>query len=288
MSAALMQAKNYTQLISQGEPEGRYLYHHIFQDQGLFAKRRLGRKFRIVQAVDAFLNQVLEPDEKVFHVTYGVLNSVLEQLFIGWVTNIINRKAFIFTSKRLLLVQLKGKEKLGELKAVISYAGIKRLKKTWYGLLKIDLNNGKAYSFIGVPKGDLKFIASTIQGLIEKTSSGDSKDGLINLCPACGARVEGFPPSCAACGKPFKNAAKAAWLSLLFPGLGDFYLGHHGLAALEMIGTAFVWLSIFIPDEKEPLTGLELAITAVIFFAIVHGTDAVITWNTARKGIYPG
>jgi hypothetical protein len=287
MPAALMQAKDYTQLLSGGQPEGRYLYHHIFNDNGFFAKRRLARKFRIVQGVDAFLDKVLEPDEKVFHVTQGILNSFFEQMFLGWITNIINRKAFIFTSKRLLLVQLKGKEKLGDLKAVIRYAGIKRLTKTWYGLLKIELHNGNAYSFIGVPKNDQKFMATTIQGLIEMTASEASKDGLINLCPECGAHVEGFPPSCAACGKPFKSAAKAAWLSLVFPGLGDFYLGHRGLAALEMVGTALVWLSIFIPDGEEPLTGLELGVMAAIVLVIVHGLDALVTRHTGRKGIYP-
>lgn len=287
MSAALMEARDYSQLVTEGGADSRYLYQHIFQDSGMFSKRRLARKFRIMKGVDAFLGKILEPDEKVFHVTQGVLNSFVEQMFLGWVTNIINRKAFVFTSKRLLLIQIKGKENIGELKAVIRYASIKRLKRTWNGLLKIDLHNGKTYSFIGVPKGDRKFIASTIQGLIEKTASEASKEGQVNLCPECGARVEGLPASCAACGKPFKNPAKAAWLSLLFPGLGDFYLGHRGLATLEIAGTAFVWLSIFIPDAQEPVTGAELAISAAISFILLHGIDALVTRHTARKGIYP-
>ena len=40
---------------------------------------------RIVKGVDAFLAKILEPDEKVFHVTQGVLNSMVEQMFLGWV-----------------------------------------------------------------------------------------------------------------------------------------------------------------------------------------------------------
>ena len=54
------------------------------------------------------------------------------------------------------------------------------------------------------------------------------------------------------CGGAFKSPNKAAWLSFIFPGVGDWYLGHRGMAILELIGSSFLWLALVIAPLLSP------------------------------------
>lgn len=288
MATAFARAQDYTQLPAEPGTLDPYLYPRIFQGEGFFARRRLKRKFQALKNAEGWLAKALEPDEKVFFVSYGVLSSMIEAFLMGWVANIINFKAFVFTSKRILFLQQKKRHRMGELKASLDYRDIASMRKNWMGVFKIRLNNGKTLKFINTPKQDAKFIASTVQALIEASAREKREEGVVNLCPHCAAPVAGFPPQCAACAGMFKNPVKAARLSLLFPGLGDFYLGHRGLAALEMIGAAFIWISLFIPETGEaPLGPVEYASAVAIGLLFMHLPDFLATRMIARKGIYP-
>ena len=288
MSASVLEATSYTQLLQAPASDGPYLYPRIFQDTGMMAGRRLKAKFRILQSLDGYLKKILQPGEKVFFVSHGILSDAWEHAFMGWVAALINRKAFVFTSQRLILVQLKGKFKVWDLKSTIDYASIARLKKTLMGRLTIKLHNGKSLAFGGIPRQDRKFIATTIQELIGKLQAEKNKRGETFLCPECGAAVDGYPPACPACGRAFKQVKKAALLSLLFPGLGDFYLGHRGLAVMEMLGTALAWIVLMAPDPETPRTPGYYLFMIPFLLVFAHGIDCLLTRHIARKGLYPG
>jgi hypothetical protein len=119
---------------------------------------------------------------------------------------------------------------------------------------------------------------------------------LEHLCPRCFAAVPGHPAECPACHAGFKSARIAAQRSLLFPGLGDLYLGHRGTAVFEMLGAAIVWIRLVIAplaggtDENGNGVAARPSywVTALVMVAIIHCIDAAMTHNFALKGHYPG
>ena len=90
----------------------------------------------------------------------------------------------------------------------------------------------------------------------------------------------------------FKSANRAGLLSLAFPGLGDLYLGHRGLAVVEMFGAASMWFVIFFgfwgsQNTGEPIPAGTLLMISLVAFAFCHGLDALVTRHTGHKGLYP-
>lgn len=95
------------------------------------------------------------------------------------------------------------------------------------------------------------------------------------------------PRACPHCGSAFKSARKAGLLSLLFPGLGDIYLGHWKFAIPEIAVASIIWLGFLMPNPEIPLTASEMLVGAALIVLVFHGVDAVGTWYIGRKGHYP-
>lgn len=236
---------------------------------------------------------MLNEGEKIYFISSGVEASFAESYFLGWSMYYINRTAFIFTTQRILLLQISRSGKPSQLKSQIRYSSIAKISRTIFGHCKIKFQNGKTSVFVYVPKRDKKFMQKVIEYLKDtnKVPAIDNIKWRENLCPYCYAVVEGFPQNCPHCQKAFKSANKAGWLSLIFPGLGDFYLGHRTFAILEILGASLVWFSFFIsvfsPKEGEPMDAFALLLSGLVIFALMHGIDALVTRYVGRKGIYP-
>ena len=83
--------------------------------------------------------------------------------------------------------------------------------------------------------------------------------------------------------------------SLLFPGFGDFYLGHRMFAAMEMLSAAIFWYALVIAplagiaDEHGKVTQTNpvyWSIAAVVVAGVL-GMDAIMTRHFALKGHNP-
>lgn len=95
------------------------------------------------------------------------------------------------------------------------------------------------------------------------------------------------PAHCAACHGGFKLRRTAALRSLLFPGLGDWYLGHRGLAAMEIGFTTLLWIGLLLPDPEHPQTFFGFAAGAMVVLLFIHVPDSLLTRYIAGKGLYP-
>jgi hypothetical protein len=266
-----------------------YVLSSIFHTDTKVSKRILERKLKVLKGIEPFLMKVIKDDEKVYYISYGIKNSTIDHMFLGAIAYYINRKIFIFTTKRILMVKYHGKFKPSELYSEIPYQHIVKVKSTLLGSIRLYFSDGKKELFTGIPKVDRRYINNIFTKLKEKGIAGKEVGSVLNLCPHCFERVDGFPPACSKCHGKFKSPNKTALLSLIFPGMGDIYLGHKGFGVLQLIGGLLVWLSFLIP---QPATATSEAssptlLGALILFVAMHGIDSLVTMNTAKKGIYP-
>lgn len=289
MVTELSELKSYKEAMDCKEHSLPYQFDSIFNDSKWLERGLSKNKFKLLSSVDSLLKKILQSDEQVFYISWGVKSSFIDQFFSGSLMYYINRKAFVFTTNRIILVQLKGKFKIWELVSQIPYKHVSKIKQTLFGNLKIFFTNDESSLFVHMPKIDRKKIPVISDTIHEKIGTELIHGGVDNLCPHCFAVVEQFPAQCDICKKPFKSVKKAGFLSLLFPGLGDLYLGHRLIGCIEILAAFFLWFSIIASGNEsgEPTTALEMAISVSILFVIMHGADALVTFNTAKKGIYP-
>jgi hypothetical protein len=265
-----------------------YDFKDMFDDDSFMKKRVCKTKFLLLKNLDPLLEKFLGEGEKVHFVSYGLLNRILEQVIGGWLTIYLNRKAMVFTSRRILFVQLKGSNRLWDLKSMLAYQSIKKVKKHLLGALTIILHSRNKYTFTNVPKSDRQYISdivNKISAMIPEEKRDSEKER--NLCPHCGVPVSGHPAQCSECGAGFKSAVKAGLLSLIFPGLGDLYLGHAGFAVLEILGGVVFWGVIVIPIMTQAGSPGEAALYPLMPLLLMHIPDSVFTFYVGRKGIYP-
>jgi hypothetical protein len=266
-----------------------YVLSSIFLTKNKVSKRIVNKKLKIVKGIEPFLGKVIKDDEKVYYVSYGIKNSTFDHLFLGAIAQYLNRKIFIFTTKRIVMIKYKGKYKPSELYSEIPYQHIINAKKTLFGNMKLLFSDGKTNLFVGIPKVDKRFINDIFSKLKDKGVAGQEVGGVLNLCPHCFERVFGFPQQCNACRGKFKSPKTTAILSLVFPGIGDIYLGHKGFGLLQAVGGTLVWIGFLVPQAATATSAASAPtlLGALFLFAFMHGLDSAVTMNTAKKGIYP-
>jgi hypothetical protein len=295
----LQNARRYEDLLGADVEPAPYEFALLFHVDGWLARRRAKNRFKMIQAIDPKLRKMLGREERVFFVTSGTTSSASEQFFAGAaIAQALNRRALVFTTDRVLLLQIDSRKRPRELVSQISYAGIVEVKATWNGYCRLTLRNGEKLNFVGVPKADRKKLAELLADVVRQGAAAPVSGGmqaLEHLCPRCFVVVAGHPTACPSCQTGFKLARVAALRSLLFPGLGDLYLGHRGIAVLEILGAAIVWIRLILaplggtPDENGNVVvaGPAYWVIAVAMVVLIHGIDAAMTHNFALKGHYP-
>jgi hypothetical protein len=286
MRSSLQRATRFEDLLASEESDPAYSYNTIFNGGTWSARRRSKKQLKLLKRMDSMIRSALHEGEKVRYVTFGTGVSFWESYLIGWVMYYLNRRAILITDRRMLLLQMDSRMRPRELASQLRYSAITKVGRTVLGNTKIWLGNGKTCIFAYVPKADRRFL----QNLVTFTGQRFAQEttGFEDLCPHCFAVAAKGDSGCGECGGSFKSIKRATLRSLVFPGLGDWYLGHRKIAVFEMLIAAMIWLGFLLPDPEYPMTVLGVVIGAAILILIVHGADALATRHVARKGIYPG
>ena len=253
----------------------------------------------MTRGLDPKLRQILRAEKRIYFVTSGTTADAAEQFFTGaGVTQALNRRAVFFTTDRVLLLQIDRNKKPRELTSQIAYISIAEVKPTWNGYCQLKLLNKSKMNFIGVPKADRQQLGALLGDLVKAntaTAAANGAPALEHLCPHCFVSVPGHPAACPSCHGNFKLARTAMLRSLIFPGLGDLYLGHTTFAVMEMLGAAgFLYVMVVgpllgLPDEKGVVTETNPLYWAIacVLIAGVHGIDAMMTRRFALKSHHP-
>ena len=287
-------AKKYEELLGPSAAPSPYEFATLFKAESFMGRQRAKKRFKLIKALDLKLRQILNPGEKVYFVTTGTTLSMGERFLVGWLAHLVNMRALVFTSTRVLLIHIDLRQKARDVVSQLPYASITSVKSGWNGLCTIRLLNREILNFRGVPSADRKFVVEFLADIVQLTNAPfEHRRGIEHLCPHCYVFVPAHPPACPACGGRFKSARKAGALSLLFPGLGGWYLGHRGVALLEMLGTAMLWfLLVFAPrfSLSDPASGppdREYWITVGAILLVAHLIDGMMTQHFGRKGHHP-
>lgn len=244
--------------------------------------RRDRKRAEMLRKAEPVLKRALGPTEVVRFATNGVRQLTWWLLTAGSMNPFANRTTLVLTDRRVLLIHTDWKQR-------------PRMFATQLPLERIRATSGRnSYIFIRSAREMLMFHgvkrveARHLRGLLESTES--KKGGWQNLCPRCFTPTDSAPPSCGKCGEEFKSPKRAALRSLLFPGLGDFYLGYRVYATLEILGASLLW-ALFL-STVAPATmarGVEGAIVAaplLALIAFIHVGDALLTRAKAQTGLH--
>lgn len=290
---SLLSARRCEDLLGSEAGASPYEYAMMFSSDGWLARRRSQRRLKLLQSLDAKLREMLRPTERVYFATTGTTVSLSERFFVGWMAIYLNRRALVFTTERILLLQIDRKNRPHGLTSQIPLASMASIKATWTGLCRVKLLDRSVHNFQSIPGADRKFVAKLLGDIAQGTLAPFSREqGVEHLCPQCHVVVGDYPPACPACATEFKSARTAGFLSLAFPGLGDWYLGHRAFAVMEMLGSCFLWLAfVILPllginnPEAGPIDAAYW-ITAAAIIGFSHVADAVMTRHFGRKGHY--
>ena len=245
-------------------------------------KRRDRKRAEMLRKAEPVLQRALNPMEVVRFTTNGVRQLTWWLLTAGSMNPFANRTTLVLTDRRVLLIHTDSKQ---QPRMFANQLPLERIRSTSGRNSYIFIRSGREQlMFHGVKRSE----ARQLKGLLEATAT--KKGGWQNLCPRCFTATDDAPLSCAKCGEEFTSPKKAALRSLLFPGLGDFYLGYRKYAMLEIMGAGLLWalfVSTLVPTVMAK--GLEGAIVAgplLALLAIIHVGDALLTRAKAKTGFH--
>ena len=285
--------KGHSNAIVQEFPEAadfasrNYALKHLLKPdkKGRYKTRLNNLKLKLLGAVKATLDQLLEQDEQVLHVAAATAYYPFELIFgNGWLTMLYNRYIVVATNRRLVAVNTNYRmTKPSHYLFQFPYETIKKISRGLFGTsLSLTRKKGKRRTFTAIKRalaGEMKNFIST---QIDPSASLDAKAfPQENLCPACFKALPAKLTACPGCRAPFKTPRKAALRSLLLPGWGDIYLGHRFLGGLELLGSVLVWIFVASSLLSNSPEGLTMAIVILLFF---NGLDSLVTLHMAKKG----
>lgn len=245
-------------------------------------RRRDRKRAAMLRKAEPVLKRVLDPTEVVRFATNGVRQLMWWLLTAGSMNPFANRSTLVVTDKRILLIHTDWKQRP---RMFANQLPLDRIRRTSGRNSYVFIRTGEEQlMFHGVKRSE----AAYVRDLLESTP--ESEGGWQNLCPRCFAATDSAPESCERCGEVFKSPRTAAKRALIFPGLGDFYLGYRKYALLEITGAAVLWGIFFttlVPAAKaRGVEGALVAAPILGLIALIHLGDAVLTRAKARTGLH--
>ena len=251
--------------------------------RGGYRNRKNKFKVKILMAVSEVLDKLIRDGERVLRIGKGTAYYPAELLFgNGWLTMMYNHYAILATDQRILLINVNSRMK-GTTHYVfqVLYEDIRKVKRgIFFSCMVWDRIRSKRRVLTRVKR----YISKEMKDFImerKRYVKGEPGSVLECLCPSCFVPLERGLTECPSCEAYFKTPKKASLRSLLLPGLGDFYLGHRALGAVELMGSIMVWAYAFFLVYHGQKDGLFVAVLVLLFY---NCSDAVLTYFMGKKG----
>lgn len=270
---------------------GEYPYYlpQLFpKKKGMGIKKQFYKKVALLQTIEPLLEKMLFAGEEVRFGTSGIYCNFAEQYFLGAFSSHINRTLFIFTNYRIILLNVGNKARPLQMKWHIPYDQIKKFStgSLLSASMTFKLKDKKKYTFSHLPSYDRKPVKAFVNEMIERAQNEEFHmphfECRDNLCPSCYTPIPKKIYACEKCGDEFIHPRKPTLMSLCFPCLGDFYMGHRLLGAVELVGYSVMW---FILGTNLATEGAAALPFVGFILLLEHGFDAALTNYMAKKGL---
>ena len=290
-------AQQLAEMGVQFDPRIHYRLDWMFpKREGWGIAGHIKKKAKQIRRIEGRLVRLLRPGEEVLYISHGVQNKFVEQMFMGWMSMLINQTVFVLTNLRLVLLHTDTFSNPKYTYWTIYYSQIEQFKPSWTGQVQIKLKDGTALKFTGFPKLDRKAMPQVFEQALAGYRGANFNPQVTqsreNVCSHCCQVVPKDVYRCPQCGAEFWAPRDVALRSLVFPSWGDFLMRHTVPATMELVGYLFSWgfLALFVlvalaggrPEEA-------LGFGAVLLFVIgmQHCIDATLTYFIAKKGLHP-
>jgi hypothetical protein len=214
--------------------------------KGVFKERLKKQQLKILKPITPLLKQFLEPGEEVLLAMRGCSPmSFMEQFTTGWIIYYIKRCVLVVTNQRILHFPTKQNYSPRHSIAQIRFGDVDTIKPSTFLGRKFTVNykNGSKETFLYVK--DMKKFKAVLNDIRMAAQQPTSYGIRHHLCPKCTAPLVVGEYFCPSCKIEFKNEKKAQMLSILIPGGGYFYTGHHILGIVDaIIETSFIVMLI--------------------------------------------
>lgn len=284
MASAIQAATSADDLRRIEDPAISYRFREIFAGGG---RGRAGReRLRLLKQLEGPLAGILDEKEVVlFLCRAGCFHGAEAWLMGSWAW-LLKRRAVIVTTRRVLLLEIDRRGRLTGLGSQFRREAVERVTAP-LGPVQIRFRDGDSLRIALMASADGKRLRRLLGSETEReTAPRSAVRGLEHLCPHCRAVLHGVPESCPHCRGSFCSPERAAWLALLLPGLGEWYLGNHLIGGYQAGSMLFVW-GILIASPVPRTSPFVAVLAAVALFAFGHGLQALATGVVARKWIYP-
>ena len=152
MPSVLAAAHSPADLANVSDASLPYGFSEIFTGEGFFARRLDRKRLKLIQSIDDALRGLLANGERVEAVTWGVEYSFVDHYFMGAWAYLVNRRAVVLTSQRIVLLQIDGRGRARELRSEVRYAAIASVvaRSGWRSMTKPSLTS---VARLGEPAG---------------------------------------------------------------------------------------------------------------------------------------
>ena len=182
-----------------------------------------------------FLKPFVRRTEKVLCITtcYSPV-TLLEKLGIGWLFIYLKRSLLVFTDQRILHIPTTPSYTYRQSIAEIPYACCSSIQIKGRSLVVTYKRHGIIERFFSVAGKEKKKIVQLLK-TASMTGKPTKRSARTYLCPRCGCGLRKSGRPCARCGLKFKRGFAAAFLALLLPGGGYFYVRQYALGAMAAL-----------------------------------------------------
>lgn len=255
--------------------------------------KRVRAKLELLLNLRPRLRAVLVDGEKVIYIAKGLVGNWWDLLCAGtYVSQSWIRTCVVLTDLRILIFNINRAGLQQDFRNQILCSEIKEVVPQSFlsGNPRLKLKDRVSFSMAGFRDLDRRQMEIYVPDLVAGTPEDVPRvaKSIEYMCPHCPATYTEHQTACASCGTAFKSPRKAAVMSLLLPGLGNFYLGHGAYGVYEMIGSLIEWaiLVVMIVGAVMRADGrLSFLIIWIVIIVLTNTTAFFLTRAMARKGL---
>jgi hypothetical protein len=270
----------------------------LFSNHKNIYKKRIEKRQRKLFVKLGPIKPFLRRNEHIMLVTtgYAPLNS-MGQYLTGFAFSYLKRSLFVFTNQRIIHIPTTTSYKYKDSLAQMAYAGCQSISLKRGTLVVQYANSGQIEKFRAIAAQERKKIRALLKKSIPLSGTKAQLAGRIHICPQCARRLIENKYECSNCKLNFKSRLMAAFLAIVIPGGGYYYVRQFLLGALAAVLEIFllVWSLLLLQDfsNQMPVNMIYLtAIPALYLYikitAVIHSNHFIADFIPTKKNIVPG